>query len=147
MVQAFRAGGANQSFLGVAVAEVDANRARDLKLKDVYGVEITRIEEDSAASKAGLKVGDVVIEYNGQKVEGNEQFIRLVRETPPGHDVRLLVSRNGAPVNLTAVMGSHRAASSLSRGEAWFDMPRGSIPAHARDAPHLHHCERCHVGH
>jgi serine protease Do len=57
-------------------------------LKDVHGVEITRLEEDSPASKAGLKIGDVVLEYNGQRVEGTEQFVRLVKETPVGRQVK-----------------------------------------------------------
>src|SRR4051794_740069 len=70
------------SFLGVGVAELTPERTKTLNLRDEYGVEITRVEDDSPASKAGLKTGDVVLEYNGQRVEGLEQFMRLVRETP-----------------------------------------------------------------
>src|SRR5687767_5474861 len=66
---------ASGSFLGVAVAEVDSDRAKMLRLKEEHGVEITRLEEDSPASKAGLRVTDVVLEYNGQRVEGIEQFV------------------------------------------------------------------------
>jgi len=62
------------TYLGVSLAEVDANRGRELKLKETYGVEITRVEEGSPAEKAGLKSGDVILEYNGQRVEGMEQF-------------------------------------------------------------------------
>ncbi|MBV8820839.1 MAG: PDZ domain-containing protein [Acidobacteriaceae bacterium] len=122
-----------QSFLGVGVAEVDATRAKDLKLNEVHGVEVTRIEDDTAAVKAGLKVGDVVLEYNGQRVEGTEQFIRMVRETPPGREVKLLISRNGTTQNLTAVMGSHKPnvlfghAGPMSNN-IWFNMPEVQIP-------------------
>ena len=56
----------------------------------------TRVEEDSPAEKAGLKKGDIVLEYNGQRVEGTEQFIRFVRETPPGRAVRLTIWRSSA---------------------------------------------------
>lgn len=87
--------GAGQSYLGVGLAEVDSSRAGQLKLKDVYGVELTHIEQDSPAAKAGLKAGDVVLEYNGQRVEGMEQFARFVRETPAGREVKLTVSRDG----------------------------------------------------
>src|SRR5687768_12492126 len=59
----------SESFLGVAVHEVDSERAKALSLKEEHGVEITRLEADSPASKSGLKVGDVVLEYNGQRVE------------------------------------------------------------------------------
>ena len=77
------------TYLGVNLCEVPSDRARELKLKEAYGVEITRVEEGSPAEKAGLKSGDVVLEYNGQRVEGMEQFGRLVRETPPAREVKL----------------------------------------------------------
>jgi len=98
-----------RSFLGVNVSEIDAGRARALKLKEEHGVEITRVEEGSPADKAGLKKGDVVLEYNGQRVEGTEQFVRMVRETPPGRQVKLLISRDGATQTLAATIGSARA--------------------------------------
>jgi serine protease Do len=96
------------SFLGVGVAEIDEQRAKALNLKEEHGVEIKSVEDDSPAAKAGLKSGDVVLEYNGQRVEGTEQFIRMVRETPPGRQARMLVWRNGATQTLTATIGSRR---------------------------------------
>ena len=94
------------TYLGVNLAEVNADRARELKLKEPYGVEITRVEEGSPAEKAGLKAGDVVLEYNGQRVEGMEQFGRLVHETPAGRDVKLLISRGGATQTISATLGT-----------------------------------------
>jgi serine protease Do len=96
------------TYLGVNLAEIDANRAKELKLKEDYGVEISRVEENSPADKAGVKTGDVVLEYNGQRVEGMEQFGRMVRETPPGREAKLTISRNGAMQTLTAVLGSRK---------------------------------------
>lgn len=100
---------AGGSFLGVGVAEVTSERARALNLKEEYGVEVTRVDEDSPAEKAGLKAGDVVLEYNGQRVEGIEQFQRLVRETPAGRTVKLLVSRNGSTQTLAANLGMRKS--------------------------------------
>ncbi len=97
------------SYLGVNLAEVTADRTRELKLKEPYGVEITRVEDGSPADKAGLKAGDVVLEYNGQRVEGMEQFGRLVRETPAGREARLLVSRGGATQAVVATLGTRKA--------------------------------------
>lgn len=99
---------AGGTYLGVSLAEIDANRAKELKLKEDYGVEITRVEEGSPAEKAGVKPGDVVQEYNGQRVEGMEQFGRMVRETPAGREVKLTISRDGAPQTLTATLASRR---------------------------------------
>lgn len=129
------AGSGSQSFLGVGVAEVSSNRARDLKLKEEHGVEITRIEDDSAAAKAGLKVGDVVLEYQGQRVEGMEQFIRLVRETPAGREVKLEISRNGSIQTVPVVMGSQRGPALLGHNGDWFDMP--AMPAAPPDVPRI----------
>ena len=121
----------NRSFLGVHVVEIDSTRAAALKLKDEVGVEITGVEPNSPAEKAGLKNGDVVLEYQGQRVEGTEQFIRLVRETPAGRQVRLLVQRQGAAAALTVtatVAARHQpkiVAESAPRVELWMpDMPR-----------------------
>ena len=96
------------SFLGVNVAEVDGDRARELKLKEERGVEIKKVEPGSPAEKAGLKEGDVVLEYNGQRVEGTESFIRMVRETPVGRTARMQISRDGNPQSFTAVLGQRK---------------------------------------
>jgi len=101
---------AGGSYLGVGVAEIDSERAKALKLTEVSGVEVTRVEQESPASKAGLNVGDVIVEYNGQGVVGTEQFVRLVLETPVGRQVSMRVMRNGTPETLTATVASRRDA-------------------------------------
>jgi serine protease Do len=91
-------------FLGIGVAEVDTDRAKELGLKDEYGVEVKSVVDDSAAAKAGVKEGDVVLEYNGQRLEGTTQFIRMVKETPSGRQVKLLVNRDGKTMTLSATL-------------------------------------------
>src|SRR5579863_2990149 len=115
------------SFLGVSLAEIDNKRAAELKLKEAYGVEITRVEEGSPAEKAGLKSGDVVLEYNGQRVEGMEQFGRLVRETPPAREVKLIIGRNGATQTVTATVQA-RKLKSMATVMPNFDMPEIHMP-------------------
>lgn len=95
---------ASNSYLGLGVKEIDANRAKELKLKEEHGVEVSYVDEDAPAGKAGVKVSDVVLEYNGQRVEGKEQFIRIVGETPVGRQVKLSIIRQGAPMTLTATI-------------------------------------------
>jgi serine protease Do len=121
--------GSPTSFLGVGVTDVDAERAKALNLKEEHGVEVTSVDADSPASKAGVKVSDVVLEYNGQRVEGIEQFLRLVRETPVGRQVKLLISRGGANQTLTATTGSRSARDFVWSGdELRFRMPEVHIP-------------------
>jgi len=99
------------SFLGVGIQEIDSNRAKELKLPEEAGVEVTRIAPDSPAEKAGIKTGDVITQYNGQRVEGMDQFSRMVRETPAGREVKLGIVRNGAPQTVTARIASRPTIS------------------------------------
>jgi serine protease Do len=112
------------SYLGVGVREIDQPRARELRLAEEAGVEVTQVDEDSPASKAGLKVGDVVLEYNGQRIEGSEQFVRMVRETPVGRVAKLKVSRGGTPQTLNASIGQRKAGFPSRRMEEWSQVNR-----------------------
>jgi len=106
------------SYLGTSVQEVTAERAKELKLPDVHGVEVTRVEEDSPAAKAGIKEKDVVLEFAGQAVQGMEHLKRLVAETPVGRQVKIVVWRNGAAQTLTAAIGSQKNAMPMGPAAA-----------------------------
>jgi serine protease Do len=101
------------SYLGVMVQEIDSDRAKALKLPEEAGVEITRIDMDSPADKAGLKAGDVLWQYNGQRVEGMEQLSRMVHETPPGREVKLNIYRDGAAQTVTGKIGTRHVAANV----------------------------------
>src|SRR5580692_4751929 len=66
----------SRSYLGIGVADITEERAKVLGLKEPQGVEVTAIREDFPAAKAGIRQGDVILEFNGQHVEGGAQFIR-----------------------------------------------------------------------
>src|SRR5271169_6671389 len=85
----------SQGYLGVLVGDVDADSASKLKLKDVRGAVITLIDHDAPAGQIGLKVNDVVLELNGQAIEGAEQLRRMLKEIPPGRKVSIEISRDG----------------------------------------------------
>jgi serine protease Do len=116
------------SFLGVGVSEIDSERAKALNLREEHGVEITHIEDDGPAAKAGLHVGDVVLEYGGQRVEGTEQFVRLVHETPAGREVKLLLSRKGAQQTVALKTGSRKAWAVHSGDAMHFEFPKMLAP-------------------
>src|SRR3954447_3389409 len=56
------------SYLGIGGVDITAERAKTLNLKEERGVEVSSVTEDGPAAKAGIKDGDVVLEYNGQPV-------------------------------------------------------------------------------
>jgi S1-C subfamily serine protease len=96
-------------WLGVEIGEVTAEKAKDLKLTAQRGVAVMDVEPDGPAAKAGLKENDVITQYDGQMVEGTVQFRRLVRETPTGRTVALVISRNGATQNVSVELGERSA--------------------------------------
>ena len=114
------------SYLGIGIQEITAERAKALKLRDEAGVEITHVAPDSPADKAGLKEGDVVLQYNGTKIDGLEQLSRLVRETPVGREAKLEIFRNGAPLMLMARVGEHPSVPGMPDGFSFHmpDVPR-----------------------
>jgi serine protease Do len=115
---------AKQSFLGVNIWEVNAEFAKKKHLSEETGILITSVVTGSTADKAGIQKGDVVVEYNGAKVIGEKQFVRLVRETPVGRRVVMKVVRDGKALEVTATMGSKKQLLTLEGGVPRFvDMP------------------------
>ncbi len=102
---------AGSSYLGVALGDIDSSRAKSLKLDELIGVEITFVEPGAAADHAGIQPGDVILSYNGEKVLGAQQLIRLVAETPQGRKVRLACWRNGERKDIWITTGAPPAAS------------------------------------
>jgi serine protease Do len=96
-------------WLGIRMEEVGSEKAKELKLTAERGALVTYVADDSPAAKAGLKVNDVITEFDGQRVEGTMALERLVHEVPPGRSVSLSVWRDGHAQSLTVEIRSHRA--------------------------------------
>ena len=117
------------SYLGVDTRDVTADRLADLKLKEEHGVEVTLVDQDAPAGKAGIKEHDVILTLNGNQVESVEQLRRMIREIPPGRTVNLGISRAGQLMTLKTQLADRRQTFALARpGKALtFAMP--AIPA------------------
>jgi len=98
----------SQGYLGVDLAEVDQQKAQSLKLKEVRGAVITLVDHDAPAGQIGLKVNDVVLQLNGQNIEGVEQLRRMLREIPAGRKVSLAISRDGNIQTLDVQLADRR---------------------------------------
>lgn len=110
-MQAMRAaGGAGgrivPGYLGVDVRDLNSDELSQLKVKDVRGPEITRLDHDGPACKAGVREHDVVLQMDGHAIEGREQFRRLLHEEPAGHVVVLVILRDGQQQTLRATMAN-----------------------------------------
>ncbi len=93
------------SWLGVETHEVTSDKAKELRLSAERGVVLGKIVPDSPAAKAGLKENDVVMEINGQRVEGAAQFRRMIHEIPSGRSIQLTVWRDGRTQTISATLG------------------------------------------
>ena len=88
------------SYLGVDIADVSKDRMGALKLKEEKGVEVTMVDQDAPAGKAGIKEHDVILTMNGTPIESGAQLRRMIHETPPGRVVTLGLSRDGQPLSM-----------------------------------------------
>lgn len=93
-------GGGGSSYLGVDIDDVSPDRLGELKLKEEHGAEVTMVDQDAPAGKAGLHEHDVIVSLNGTAVESAAQLRRMIKETPPGRIVTLGISRDGQPVTI-----------------------------------------------
>lgn len=67
------------------------------------GVRVDEVDTDGPASKAGVQPGDIVVEFDGERVRSARQLTRLVRETPEGRSVEMALMRNGKRQTVTAM--------------------------------------------
>ena len=102
------------SRIGVSIRDIESSD----KAKSASGVVVESVDDDSPASKAGLKVGDIVVEFDGERVRSVRQFTRLVTETPEGRSVAAAVMRDGqrVTVNVTPESGNR---FSWYEGDQW----------------------------
>jgi serine protease Do len=115
------------SYLGVDTRDITPDRLAALHLKDERGVEVTMVDQDAPAGKAGLKEQDVILTLNSADVQSVEQLRRMIRETPPGRVVTLGISRNGQAMSIKVELADRKKNYSYNYSpdgkEFKFNMP------------------------
>ena len=91
-------------YLGVYIQDLTPELASSFGLKEAQGVLISDVIPDSPAEKGGLKKGDVVLDYDGQQVEGRYQLTKMVGNTPADKKVKITVLRNKKQKTLWATI-------------------------------------------
>jgi len=87
--------------IGVSVRELTADEMSRAKLDRPGGVYVIDVREGSPAARAGLRSGDVVVAFDGERIRSVRHFSRLVLETAPGRAVPGEIVRGGARQTLT----------------------------------------------
>jgi membrane-associated protease RseP (regulator of RpoE activity) len=122
-------GGSASSYLGVDIADVSPERLGELKLKEEHGAEVTMVDQDAPAGKAGLHEHDVILSINGTAIESAAQLRRMIKETPPGRVVNLGISRDGQPLTIKVQLVDRRKSMTWDP-QVHVDIPRiPDIPA------------------
>ena len=96
------------AYLGIGVDTLPPSVAAQLPtgISTGEGIIVTRFADDSPAKNSGLKVNDILLSYDTNKLLHPRQFIELIRKDKPGREVQLKVLRNGKVINHNVTLGS-----------------------------------------
>ncbi len=106
-----------RGYLGIGLQDLSQDLATSFNIKDSKGALVSDVKEDSPADQAGLKQGDVIIEYQGISVEDGVALQRLVTRTPIGSKVPLKVVRDGRAREVTVRVGEQPDQSRVAQAE------------------------------
>ncbi|MGI8882767.1 MAG: PDZ domain-containing protein [Pyrinomonadaceae bacterium] len=93
------------SYLGVQTQEVTKENFARFGLREVRGVAVEKVIENSPAATAGLQTNDVIVRFNGEEVTGARKLIRLISEVAPDHQAKLTVLRGGGEREINVTVG------------------------------------------
>jgi serine protease Do len=98
-------GRVTRGWLGVSIQPLTPDLATSFGAKDTKGVLISDVVPDSPAGKAGLKPGDILLEFEGKRTEAPSDLQRAVGLTSPGHEAKIKVWREGGERTLDIRIG------------------------------------------
>jgi serine protease Do len=104
--------------IGIAMQPMTQELARSFGLSSPSGAIIVHLEKDGPAGKAGARVGDVVLEWNGEAIDDPNELPRLVAATPPTSLAHLTIWREGKRQTLALRVGEVPGEPSLAARQA-----------------------------
>ncbi|MEE9613964.1 MAG: DegQ family serine endoprotease [Thermodesulfobacteriota bacterium] len=108
LIQLKETGKITRGWIGVTVQEVTRDIAEAFGLEEPTGALISSVVPDDPADKAGIKSGDILVEFDDKEVAGMNDLPRLVAAVPPGKEVRVKVIRDGKEKKLTLTVAKKR---------------------------------------
>src|SRR5262245_52265807 len=118
VAQLAETGRVSRSYLGVSIQPLTQDLAKGFGLSEAKGALVASVTEDSPAMKAGIKAGDVIVEYDGRKVGSSDELPKLVAVTPTGREVPVVVMRDGKTLRLQAKVAALEEPDQKVAGEA-----------------------------
>ncbi|MFN3603901.1 MAG: trypsin-like peptidase domain-containing protein [Leptonema sp. (in: bacteria)] len=97
-------GKVKRGYIGVQIAPITEDLANEFQIKDKTGVVVIGIVQDSPAAKAGIRIGDIILEANGKELKTPDDLIKIVNELPIGKKVQLKIKRNQTILDLVVII-------------------------------------------
>ena len=94
-----------RGYLGVTIQALTPELAKQFGIADEKGVLLVDVVEDGPADKGGIMRGDVVIEFDGKKIDNPQHFRNMVAATKPGKEVKIKLLRDGKPLTKKIIIG------------------------------------------
>jgi len=110
-------GKVTRGWLGVVIQRVTPAIAESLGLDEARGALVANVSKDTPADRSGVKVGDVIIEFDGSKVEESKDLPIIVAQTPVGKEVKVKVVREGKERVLSVTIGELKEEEVLASVE------------------------------
>lgn len=120
-------GHVTRGYLGVMIQNITPQLAPQFGIKSQTGALIGDVVPDGPAAKAGLKDGDVVLQFNGKQVQDSRQLQLAVAETKPGSKVPLEISRNGSTKTMEVTVGQLPGTEKLSQANSGNAQDTGTL--------------------
>jgi serine protease Do len=103
--------------LGIGIQNLTEDLARHFGIKDLKGVLVSQVTPNSSAEKSGIKVGDIITNYDGKPVEDARVLRNLVAGSLPGSKVKIDLVRNQRHKTIQVAIGGQSRASAQPRSE------------------------------
>ncbi|MCX7866023.1 MAG: DegQ family serine endoprotease [Limisphaera sp.] len=122
-------GKVTRGYLGLSLQPLTRELAREFQLSEPSGALVAEVVPDSPAAEAGLKEGDVIVEFNNRKVEDMRHLRLMAAQTPPGTTVPVKVLRDGKELTLKVTLGEFPEEGGLARAGRPGGLRRGDRSA------------------
>ncbi|MEW6160832.1 MAG: DegQ family serine endoprotease [Verrucomicrobiota bacterium] len=107
-----------RGFMGVNIQDLTPTLAQEFNVDETHGALVAEVTPRSPAEKAGLKSGDVIVEFNGKSVRDSRTLKLQVAQTPPGEKVPVKVLREGRTKTLEVVLKEFPSDQALAKSRS-----------------------------
>ncbi len=129
MEQLIQNGKVRRGMLGINIQNITEDVAKSLDLKEAKGVIVSNVRTGSAADKAGLKRGDIVLAINGETIEDSNVLRNKVAQGQPGSTIKIKIQRDGQEQEVSATLDEFAVEGAKGDGKPDEDGTNGEKPS------------------